>query len=387
MKRFKKTILLIHRWHGFISGLVGFIVSITGCIFCFQDEIQDAIHSYRKVEIQEKPFIGPSQLKSIALRDHAKSTANYIYYYGKDRPAVVIANLDKAGLTYIYINPYNGKILHSEALLSNFFIVVEYIHLYLLLPPKIGALVVGISVIIFLALMITGIILWWPKRKTDRKRSFTIKWNGRWRRVNYDLHNVLGFYAASIAVILAITGLSIAFEWVNNGIYKAANLGKNYPAEKIVPKSDTLQAIKAVNEPIIDKVFQQAQLRSRQAQMFLVYDPSTKAESIGITAYAKSLHFYKSDQYYFDQYNGKLLGSLTHTQKSAGMKMNNMNYDIHVGQVLGLTGKIIAFLASLICASLPVTGFVIWLGKRKKPKKNIIKTIVHKKTHARMVTH
>jgi len=386
VKRFKKAILFIHRWLGFISGLVVFIVSITGCIFCFQDEIQDAIHSYRKVEIQERPYIGPSQLKSIALKDYAKSSANYIYYYGKDRPAVVIANLDKAGLTYIYIDPYTGKILHSEPLLSNFFVVVEYIHLYLLLPPEIGALVVGISVIIFLALMITGIILWWPKRKTDRKRSFTIKWNGRWRRVNYDLHNVLGFYATSIAVILAITGLSIAFEWVNNGIYKAANLGKEYPVEKIVPKSDTLQAIKAVNEPIIDKVFQQAQLRSRQAQMFLVYDPSTKAESIGITAYAKSLHFYKSDQYYFDKYNGKLLGSLTHTQKSAGMKMNNMNYDIHVGQVLGLTGKIIAFLASLICASLPVTGFIIWLGKRKKPKKNTIKAIVHKKTRARLVT-
>jgi uncharacterized iron-regulated membrane protein len=121
--------------------------------------------------------------------------------------------------------------------------------------------------------------------------------------------------------------------------------------------------------------------------MFLVFDPSTKAESIGITAYAKSLHFYKSDQYYFDQYNGRLLGSLTHPQKSAGMKMNNMNYDIHVGQVLGLTGKIIAFLASLICASLPVTGFIIWLGKRKKPKKNTIKATVHKKTHARLITH
>jgi uncharacterized iron-regulated membrane protein len=387
VKRFKKTILFIHRWLGFISGLVVFVVSITGCIFCFQDEIQDAVHSYRKVQIQEKPYIGPSELKGIALKGHTKATANYIYYYGKDRPAVVIANLDKVGLTYIYINPYTGKILHSEALLSNFFVVVEYIHLYLLLPPKIGALVVGISVILFLVLMITGIILWWPKRKTDRKRSLSIKWSGRWRRVNYDLHNVLGFYATGIALILAITGLSIAFDWMNTGIYKAANLGKKYPAEKIVLKSDTLQSIKAVNELIIDQAFEQAQLRSPQAQMFLVYDPSAKAQSIGITAYAKSLHFYKSDLYYFDQYSGKLLSSLAHAKKSPGMKMNAMNYDIHVGQVLGLTGKIVAFLVSLICASLPLTGFIIWLGKRKKLKKNAIKAIVHKKTPVRLLTH
>jgi uncharacterized iron-regulated membrane protein len=50
-----------------------------------------------------------------------------------------------------------------------------------------------------------------------------------------------------------------------------------------------------------------------------------------------------------------------------------MNYDIHVGAVLGLTGKFIAFFASLICASLPITGFYIWWGKRKKKSAKQIK--------------
>jgi uncharacterized iron-regulated membrane protein len=383
----KKIILFIHRWLGFISGLVVFVVSITGCIFCFQDEIQDAIHSYWKVEVQQTPYLDPSVLKSIALRKYPQAKASYTYYYGKDRPAVVLADLGKAGLNYIYLDPYTGKILHSEDLQSNFFIVVEYIHLYLLLPPKIGELVVGISVILFLVLMITGIILWWPKRKSDRKRSFNIKWNGRWRRVNYDLHNVLGFYATSIAVILAISGLAIAFESVSNGIYTAANLGKTYTAEKDIPKSDTLNIQPATGSPAVDKAFYLAQQRSPEAQMFLIYDPAANAETIGITAYAKSLHYYKSDLFYFDKYTGKQLGYLPHSKKSAGLKMNNMNYDIHVGQILGIPGKIIAFLASLICASLPVTGFIIWLGKRKKTKGKKIKEVVHRKTHARLATH
>jgi len=47
-------------------------------------------------------------------------------------------------------------------------------------------------------------------------------------------------------------------------------------------------------------------------------------------------------------------------------KIKRMNYDIHVGAVLGLPGKILAFFASLIAASLPVTGFYIWWGRRKK---------------------
>jgi uncharacterized iron-regulated membrane protein len=42
-----------------------------------------------------------------------------------------------------------------------------------------------------------------------------------------------------------------------------------------------------------------------------------------------------------------------------------MNYDIHVGAIAGLPGKIIAFLACLLCASLPVTGFIIWFDREK----------------------
>jgi len=211
--------------------------------------------------------------------------------------------------------------------------------------------------------MITGIILWWPKRKTDRKRSFTVKWNGRWKRVNYDLHNVLGFYATAIALLLAITGLAISFDWVNKGIYAAANLGRDHAIERIIPKSDTTMVKE--NSPVIDQAFAESRALSPHAEMFLITDDAGKSSPISITAYAQSLHYGQSDFYYFDRYSGKLLKQLPYAQKSPGMKLNDMNYDLHVGQAMGLFGKILAFLASLICASLPVTGFIIWLGKKK----------------------
>src|ERR1700749_910039 len=110
MTVFKKTILFVHRWLGFITGLVVFIVSITGCIFCFQDEIQDALFSYRKVEVQHKPYLPPSVLKQAALKQVPKVAVSYIYYFGKDRPAAVLATTAKEGLLYIYLDPYTGNI-------------------------------------------------------------------------------------------------------------------------------------------------------------------------------------------------------------------------------------------------------------------------------------
>ena len=379
---FKKVILFIHRWLGFITGLVVFIVSITGCVFCFQDEIQDAVHSWRKVAPVERPYLEPSALKSIALSKYPAATANYMYYFGIDRPASVIAYVPQKGFTYIYLNPYTGQILHTEGLKDNFFTVIEDIHLYLLLPDKIGSLVVGISVILFVLIMITGIVLWWPKRKSDRKRSFTIKWNGRWRRVNYDLHNVLGFYATAIVIILAITGLGVDFNWMDKGIYKVTNLGQTYANETRIFKSDSLFKLAIKDKPVVDRAFLTAEKQSPKAQMFLIGEDNTASGVINITAYSQSLHFGNSDFFVFDKYSGKLMQYLPNTKKSIGMKLNDLNYDIHVGQALGLFGKIIAFLASLICATLPVTGFIIWLGKRKKPKP--AKAVAHRRLHKQL---
>ncbi|MFD2874339.1 PepSY-associated TM helix domain-containing protein [Mucilaginibacter ximonensis] len=384
MTPLKKTILFIHRWLGFISGLVVVIVSLTGCLYVFQDEIQDALYDYRKVAVEQKPFMLPSQLRQIAFRYYPTAEKDPVVgYYGKDRPAIVMLNVPKVGLRYISLNPYNGKFLHDENIMRNFFVVVEYIHLYLLLPPAIGRQIVGWCVVIFVLLLITGIVLWWPKRKSDRKRSFSIKWNGRWRRVNYDLHNVLGFYACSAALILAITGLSICFDWVTKGINKAVNLGKTYAAEERTSVSDSLHKPRiAVNT--WDKGFLYATQHSPQAHMYIIYGETAKASgTITVNAYYEAMRYYKGDSYTFDQFSAKPLKELKHQAKSAGLKLNDMNYDIHIGQILGLPGKIIAFLASLICASLPVTGFVIWWGKRNKKGKKV-KDVVHRRTHQKL---
>ena len=49
-----------------------------------------------------------------------------------------------------------------------------------------------------------------------------------------------------------------------------------------------------------------------------------------------------------------------------GEKFVAANYDIHVGAILGIWGKILAFIVSLICASLPITGFLVWKGRKFK---------------------
>jgi uncharacterized iron-regulated membrane protein len=86
-----------------------------------------------------------------------------------------------------------------------------------------------------------------------------------------------------------------------------------------------------------------------------------------------SYSYHKSSSLIFDENSGELLHTHDMKDKNFGEKTVGANYDIHVGSILGLPTKIIAFIVSLICASLPVTGFMIWWGRRKrKPENNII---------------
>lgn len=71
-----------------------------------------------------------------------------------------------------------------------------------------------------------------------------------------------------------------------------------------------------------------------------------------------------------DRYSGELL----HVEKrfySLNMadKIKTINYDLHTGSALGLSGKVLGFLAGLTAATLPLTGLIIWLGKGKSLKK------------------
>ncbi|WP_306349699.1 PepSY-associated TM helix domain-containing protein [Flavobacterium sp. '19STA2R22 D10 B1'] len=364
---FKNTVKIIHRWLGLTSGLIVFIVSITGCIFCFHDEIKDLTRDWRKVETQEKAYVLPTVLQEKAINLVPNSTVSMVAYAGRDRSAYAYST-NKDGSYFVYFNPYSGEYLHTEKLEDDFFIIVEYIHLYLLLPAEIGKHIVAISTLIFIAMMIMGILLWWPKRKSDRKRSFKIKWNAKWRRVNYDLHNVFGFYIAAVATIIAITGLTFSYEWVSDTLYYTANLGGDRAKESQAPIIDTTK-FNQVSMHAMNKAMTETFKIEPDANMFFVMVPTAKNQSILTGAYPHSLRFDHQSNYHFHPYDASLLKKEQYAQKSAGMKLIEMNYGIHTGQILNLPGKIIAFFTSLLAASLPITGFIMWWGRKNKKSK------------------
>ena len=84
---FKKAIRKIHLWLGLSSGLIVFIIAITGCLYAFQEEIQNTTEEYRFVKEQNDTFLPPSQLAVIAKKELPDKALHAIKYNQKDNAA------------------------------------------------------------------------------------------------------------------------------------------------------------------------------------------------------------------------------------------------------------------------------------------------------------
>ncbi len=352
----------LHLWLGIVSGILVVIISLTGCIYVFERDIRDYTEPYRFVAVQEAPVLPPSALEAIAIKHKPGIKPSGVQYGIPGEAAAVTFTQKGQGFTYLYMNPYTGAVLKEKVLNRDFFRLVLAGHFYLWLPPKIGQPVVSVTVIIFVIILISGIIMWWPKRwsKAARKQSFTISWKSRFKRMNYDLHNVLGFYVMLIAFAIAVTGLNFGFKWFAKAYYYTVTAGKTMPVVKKPLSDTTLLAANLVHPE--DKVWQAAMKKYGPVTGLLqIQIPQKNADPIAVTYNPERKTYYKREFRYFDRYSLQELPAPPQPEK-----IYRMNYDIHVGAAFGMTGKIIAFIASLICGSLPITGFIIWWGRKKK---------------------
>ncbi|MBS1664667.1 MAG: PepSY domain-containing protein [Bacteroidetes bacterium] len=357
----------IHLWLGLASGLVVLIVSLTGCLFVFQQEIDEALHHDRYFVQPSTASVPLSTLKATAqaaigadrpiayittFRDPARSW-EFMSYKENDSAITYLGSMEY--YESVFVDPHTGVVTGKRDYKYDFFFIVKAIHWSLLLNTPYGQPIVGWSTVVFVIGLITGIVLWWPKKwnKAWRDRSFKINWKASYKRVNYDLHNVPGFYSLFPALIIAFTGLVWVFGWFSSVA----------PAP-VVKKSDT--TVQTATTDPLQKALQTASIKVPDAPRLSLSPAYGKDGVVYINAYPDQQTYYGYDVLQFDQYTGTLLHHRRNAEKKRAEKLVEMNYDIHVGAIGGLTGKVIAFIASLVCASLPVTGFLVWWWKKKK---------------------
>lgn len=357
----------LHLWLGIFSGIILIFVALTGTLIVYGDEIIEWSAGKARYAEQVKPERLPMEtLIANMSKAYPQAKLSEVTVYKNPERTVRFRTFAKGkGLGFAYADPYTGEVLKYDRT-ANFFYIMAHLHASFLWHGT-GEWIVDIATIIFLIELISGIILWWPRKwnKHTRDASFKIKWKARFKRVNYDLHNVLGFYSSVLALILTVTGLIIAFHPLAATTAKIFGGDVETKWQKEMPKSDTSRTAIAINAAFEQEFSRHPQQKAGQLWLYNLDSAGfymvTTASKLGLkSAENARLAF-------IDKYTGKDLQLPPKSLK--GEYIENTVWQLHMGTWMGPVGKLFTFICGLICTSLPITGFLIWWHRGKKKKK------------------
>ncbi|WP_313375733.1 PepSY-associated TM helix domain-containing protein [Chishuiella sp.] len=366
---FSKVIAWLHLWPSIVSGIILVFVCLTGTIIVYCDEIFELTAGEAKyVEVPQNHNHVPFNeiVSNVKKYNPNIKVSEYVFFKDPNRSIRMRAFIpNEKKLILLYANPYTGEIIKQDNTI-NFFFVMAHLHSSLL-AEKIGGWIVAISTIIFVISTLTGLILWWPKKwtKTTRKASFTIKWKAKFKRFNYDLHNVYGFYSMILCLVLGMTGLMIFFSPLMNFTVKTAG-GDIVHLEKSLPKADSTK----ISKDLVPFAYELLNKEFPNKKMVRIWESPKRQTGAYVFSFGKvglkSIENF--DMTIFDRYTGQKINVKSTLIRHE--KVENIVWQLHMGQWFGQLGKISTFLAGIVATSLPITGFLIWLGrKKKKPKK------------------
>jgi len=413
---FRKVINIIHLWVGIPSALILFVVCLSGTTYVFQKEITRWVDSdkFRLNPPQDAKLMPVANLVAVLEKERKGWKVTGLQIPESNSEAWMFSMSPKGGgerrqmqpgevnpkgkgekkwqsesdktktpskeknakqpVKNFLVNPYTATIQgDAETTTSRFFNTVMQLHRWLLMDREIGIVITGTAAMLFVLLEITGLILWLPAKLKSWKRwnawkpGFTVKLKAGWKRINHDLHKALGFYTFVFITIMGLTGPAMGFDWYKKGFAKVMG---TTPIKKGVPSPSSSTPAPGTNALAMEALL----VKASEVYPYAGDTRITFAkDSTGSVVFAKTKNgFFASaaiDRVTLDQYTGNTLKLERFSDKKLGEKIVMLTKAIHTGEIFGTFSKILYFIACLFATSLPVTGTLIWLNKRKKKKR------------------
>ncbi|MGO2103179.1 MAG: PepSY-associated TM helix domain-containing protein [Psychroflexus halocasei] len=370
---FRKFVLDIHLWLGIASGLILFLICLSGTILVFDKEIRAFFQEELVIEKNDQKKISLDVLSS-KLDEFGEVQTVKIPESANEAYEFRIKTSPKERRGEIFkINPYTAEILKPQKTFADAVMMFFFkMHRWLLFDSSIGRPIVGIATMIFLVLTFSGLILWFPKKRIrwkSIKRGLKIKYKGKSSRLNHDLHNTLGFYASLFLIIMALTGLNWSFEWYRD-------LNSFVLGEKVFNRNafSDYKTTSIKDETIsFTEVYQKSKTEFPFPGDVDINFPSAENDVFKIRKYhAESLSPVFYDQLIIDQ-NAEVLYKQSFKDQALNAQIASHIKALHTGEIYGWLSKWIYFLACLIATSLPITGSIIFANKLKLKRQKMLK--------------
>ena len=347
----REALLKIHLYVGLAAGAVLAVMGATGGILAFDGYYDRWLHPALWRVVPQARTIGEAALVETVARRFPESQIESIEIGDRDS-----AQVFSLGDRTVFVDAYSGGILGSrrKSEAGSFVSSVRRIHTRLGAGYT-GRLVVDYATILSLVLIPSGLCLWW------KKKTWTVTRGRSWRRVTWDLHSTLGIYSMAFLLVLSASGFFLAFD--DSLFWVARSTPQPVPrrVSSVLPAGADPKALDiGVGNALAtaDRVFPNvatSRIRFPNAETAPYVVEKRNSEWIAGSAPSSVI---------VDRYSGAVLRVDDARRFTRGYRAYRINLALHTGTLIGLPGRVLLAISSLLLPVLAVSGMLIWLRKR-----------------------
>ncbi len=353
----KNFIFYIHSTAGLVSGLFILLMSLSGAALVFHEGLDTMqqpevdVKNYNNLTAdsaynnlrQRFPY---AQINNCTLPQNKESSFAFSIYEPTYKKGEKVMQ--------VFLHPQTGGLLKirggSDDVQNNFMSWLAAFHSSFHLGKK-GEWLLGFFALVFLLSIITGLILF-------RKNMFAVLLFKKAVYKRNNLHQLIGVYALIFNLMIAVTGF-----WMQRYVFK-----KEFYA------SDNYTPVLKASPPLtfkFDSAFAQVKKQYPDFTAAVIYfaqGNKSKTAVYGSRASNAYIHSKKFADVIMLDSAGVIAKTRMINENPAADKYDIINSQLHMGKFGGAGIKIIYFVFGLSGALLSITGFLLWLRRRKASK-------------------
>lgn len=381
----KKIFLKFHLWLAVPFGIIVTIICFSGAMLVFEPEIVNVLrHDQIYVDNPRHTVLPVDEIVrkvEQTLPSDVKVTGVTMY---SDPNLSYKVNLSKPRRAAMYVDQYTGQLkgLYER---PAFFDFMQRLHRWLLDSRDDsggvfwGRTIVGISTIMFVLVLLSGVVIWWPRTARMLRNSLKITTSKSRHLLWRSLHVAGGMYVLLLLLTMALTGLTWSFTWYSKGFNALFGVREVEKSGAVVyAEQQAKDAAKAKNKTgeAGDKDGKGGKATDVYAEWQTVYDTLrarnvnfdniTVSDGTADVAFGGLGNQRAADKYKFNPADGRITSVALYADGDISSKIRGWILSVHIGNWGGLFTRILWFVAALFGATLPVTGYYLWIRRLRR---------------------
>lgn len=381
----KKIFLKFHLWLAVPFGIIVTLICFSGAMLVFEPEAVKVLrHDILYVDNPQHTALPIDILvKNVekTLPEDVKVTGVTMY---SDPEFACKVNLSKPRRAAVYVDQYTGKV-KGKYERPAFFDFMQRLHRWLLDSRDDsggvfwGRTIVGISTIVFVLVLLSGVVIWWPRTARMLRNSLKITTSKSRHLLWRSLHVAGGMYVLILLLVMALTGLTWSFTWYSKGFYALFGVNE-VPKSGAVAYAEQQAKDAAKAKKNAGKADGKAGKDEKTADVYAewqgVYDTlrarNVKFDNITVSDGTADVAFgglgnqRAADKYTFNPADGRITSVSLYADGDTSSKIRGWIMSVHMGSWGGLLTRILWFIAALFGATLPITGYYLWIRRLRR---------------------